>query len=202
MATTKLAKRQGKGMGKNHPIRIRARVNAERAVSLRADGLTYREIAEIVGYHDAQHAAHSIDNALTRTLTLATDKLRSLEARRLDRLTAKLTAKLEADAPDPDKARYIADPEAYDKAQARYEAHALQVIDRVLKVSGQRAKLLGLDKPVVSLVEHSGTAQPTETLSLSQANADKLAELEARWGAPPIDVTAKVRDHDTEHKSP
>lgn len=92
-----------------------------RALELRRDGLTYREIAEKVGYKGPSSAYRGIMAALRRTQQPPADALRKLELERLDLAAAAIVEKV--------------------------LAGDLQAIDRWVRLSESRRRLLGLDAP-------------------------------------------------------
>lgn len=96
------------------------------ALELRKAGASYRQIANALGFKGPSGAHAAVAQALTDTLSEATDALRTLEAERLDALMVALW-----------------------KTATQGNQGA---IDRVLKVMERRARLLGLDAPVKSEV--------------------------------------------------
>lgn len=91
------------------------------ALELRRAGLDYQSIAEQVGYANKSGAFKAVQAALRRGFVEPASDLRDLEAERLDRLQAAVwPAALRGDT---------------------------KAIDRVLRISDQRAKLLGLNAP-------------------------------------------------------
>lgn len=96
-------------------------------LELRRAGLTYDLIAQQVGYSNASGAHHAYTRALKRTLSEAgADDLRAMELDRLDRL------------------QRMAWPLA---AQGN-----LRAIDSILRIMTRRARLMGLDAPIVQEV--------------------------------------------------
>lgn len=91
-----------------------------RCVELAAQGLSYDEIAQTVGYAGRGSAYKAIAAALRAQQAPAVDELRALEVERLDALQRSCwDAALEGDIPS---------------------------VDRVLKVIAARVRLLGLDQ--------------------------------------------------------
>ena len=96
-----------------------ARQRAVRAMQLREEGMTYGEIAEIVGYANRSAAFNAIDRELGRMEQHTVEKLRRSEGNRLDRLDAVVMPKaLKGD---------------------------MWAVDRVLNIQARRAKLFGID---------------------------------------------------------
>ena len=90
------------------------------ALKLRSEGLTYRQIAELLGINTST-AYRRVENALRAIPADGVEEMRQLEGERLDKLHAALWDRaLEGD---------------------------LQAIDRLLTISNRRAKLFGLDAP-------------------------------------------------------
>ena len=90
------------------------------ALKLRSEGLTYRQIAELLGINTST-AYRRVENALRAIPADGVEEMRQLEGERLDKLHAALWDRaLEGD---------------------------LQAIDRLLTISNRQAKLFGLDAP-------------------------------------------------------
>ena len=84
--------------GANRPRRLRARERDRRAVELRAAGLTFAAIGVQLGVSD-EAARKAVNRALDATrvdIAQATDRLRALEAERLNTAAAVLSPKVEA----------------------------------------------------------------------------------------------------------
>lgn len=122
--------------GHDHPRRprngrgryVRSLDNAERdaaACRLRAEGLTFDEVATRLGYADRSAARRAIEAALAATVAEPAAILRQLELQRLDALHRTAWALLDAEDADV----------------------RLKAIDRALRVMERRARLLGLDAP-------------------------------------------------------
>jgi len=108
---------------KTSPRRLQAAKKQVKALELRVQGLSFRQIALELKYKGPSGAHKAVDAALERTIREPADQLRQLELERLDRLQIM-----------PYKqATVIGDP----KATAS-----------VLKIMERRAKLLGLDAPI------------------------------------------------------
>jgi len=106
---------------KTSPRKIKAAIREAEAVALRVEGLSFRAIAERLGYANPGSAYRAVMRGLERLFpTEKAEALRKLELARLDRLIQVLWPRVE---------------------EGDYDA-----IDRVLKVISLRARLLGLDK--------------------------------------------------------
>ncbi len=103
---------------------VNAHERTLQALELRKAGMAYNVIADKLGYRSKQAAWQAVHNALKKTLQEPADEVRALELERLDALY---------------KAMY---PQAL--------KGNLGAVDRCLKISERRAKLLGLDAPVKS----------------------------------------------------
>lgn len=100
-------------------------------LELRKAGLTLREIASRTGV-SVSMAKKDLDRALADLLTeqnTRAEDWRALELERLEKMHVALWAKVITDRPD------------------------FAAVDRVLRIAERRAKLLGLDAPVRSIME-------------------------------------------------
>lgn len=115
------------------------------ALELRIAGCTFEQIAAKVGYADKSGAWKAVKSALELTLQPAADELRELESQRLDKLWNAL----------------------FDRAAGGDE----KVIDRMIKISERRSKLLGLDMPISVRIQPDmgGGAPPIEPTDYRQA---------------------------------
>lgn len=104
------------------PRMVAARQRQAQAVQLRIAGATLEAIAAKLGYGTPAAAHNAIQAALNRTVQLPAAELRELELRRLDALLMALW-------PNATKG-------------------GLETIDRVLRISDRRVRLLGLDAPI------------------------------------------------------
>lgn len=98
---------------------LAARQRALYALDLRAQGLTLREIAPLAGYSSTGAVYNALDRELGRMVDHNAEKLRKLEAERLDKMLG------------------VAFPKAMQGN--------LWALDRVLAIAQRRAKLFGLD---------------------------------------------------------
>lgn len=96
------------------------------ALKLRSEGLTYRQIAELLDINTST-AYRRVENALRAIPADGVEEMRQLEGERLDKLHAALWDRaLEGDLP---------------------------AIDRLLTISARRSKLFGLDSPTRQINE-------------------------------------------------
>lgn len=123
------------------------------ALNLRRAGLTYREIAERVGYSSDAVACRAVQGLLKRTSAESVEELRATENDRLDRLQIAVWA----------------------DAMLGNERAVLSV----LRILERRAKLNGLDAPVrQELTGANGGAIRTEDVGLTDAERmEKLAAI-------------------------
>jgi hypothetical protein len=104
----------------------------EKAVKLRAMGHTYEQIAAMCGYSGRQSAQKAVQNELKRRVSSNVDEMRTLQHLALEELWRLLWSRL----------------------YTKKGIVALRVVDRLLKVMDQEAKLYGLYMP-------RGQAAPT-----------------------------------------
>lgn len=101
--------------------RAEQRARAATALRMRTEGASFATIADELGYATPNSACKSVQSLLRRVEHEAADEARALEGARLDALhNAVWPAALAGDLPS---------------------------VDRVLKISERRSKLLGLDAP-------------------------------------------------------
>lgn len=113
--------------GATHPKSMSVAVKQAQAMRLRAGGMTFRAIADELGYRSEQAAYKAVKTGLQKTLREPADELRTLEAERLDRLLEGLWEKaISGDT---------------------------WSVDRVLNIMKRRAELLGLDSTGAGDVE-------------------------------------------------
>lgn len=119
--------------------------NDAAATKLRGQGLTYQQIAEKLGMGSRTRAHEAVKRCLAETLGPPAEELRTLEAERLDDLTRKAYEILTADHIVIQHGKIVRDE---DGNPVRDHDPVLKAIDRILRVSAERRKLLGLDVPV------------------------------------------------------
>ena len=144
------------------------------AARLRSRGRTYSQIAEELGYCDKGAAHHAVARVFDGFRVEARDLLIKIELDKLDMMTRAVIDVLEAKHYLVSDGRivYIGAKDDPDHRELLDDAPVLQAVDRLLKISDRRAKLLGLDAP--KRVEVSDT-----TPDLDAAVRDLAAELAA-----------------------
>jgi len=114
------------------------------AARLRSAGVTYRGIAEALGICDASAARKSVERALLATVAEPSEELRRLEILKLDQMSVVAWEILE-----DQHVRVSAGRVMYAGGVPVEDTRpVLAAIDRLLKISERRAKLMGLDAPV------------------------------------------------------
>ena len=111
---------------------VKALDNQLKALELRKAGVSYQRIADALGYKSASGAHKAVHTALKKTLQEPADELRTLELERMDAALAAIWPSVK---------------------QGQYGA-----IDRYVKLSERRSKLLGLDMPAKLDVTTDGKA--------------------------------------------
>lgn len=109
------------------------------AARLRARWLTYRQIAEEMGYADESGAYRAVQRALKASAQEATEEVRRQEVERLDDMARKVMEVIER------RHVVVSGNNRYDDLQD--DQPTLQAIDRLLKIQERRARYLGLDAP-------------------------------------------------------
>ena len=112
------------------PQDILATIDQREALQLRAQGLSFRAIADTQGCSPSTAKAR-VDAALDKTLREPADHLRELELERLDQLFEV----------------------AFARATDQESKGVLFGVDRCLTIMDRRARLLGLDAPIRRIVE-------------------------------------------------
>ncbi|MEU6785914.1 helix-turn-helix domain-containing protein [Nonomuraea angiospora] len=118
---------------------------------LRLQGLTLAAIATELGLSTAT-VHRRIEAFLTDNVDPAADQLRRLELARLDDLQAKAYRVMETTHYVVDKGSVV----LWQDEPLVDDGPVLQAIDRLVRISERRAKLLGLDAPVKQQVEVNG----------------------------------------------
>jgi hypothetical protein len=121
---------------------VSAALRATQAVQLRAQGLTYEEIASRAGYASRGAAHNAVQRALAEYRQPIIEDARKLEEMRLDMLLASIWPQCF------DREETKTDKEGNEKREKKLAN--LFAVDRVLAIAERRAKLLGLDTPVQS----------------------------------------------------
>lgn len=131
-----------------------------KAARLRAQGHTYRHIAEELGFHDLWHARDQIQKVLKETLQEAGDDLRAAERDRLDRLSVAAWGVLDRQHITVSNGSVI----RVDGEPLIDDAPTLQAIDRLLRISESRRKLEGLDAPARVSVDAENLGREIDTI--------------------------------------
>lgn len=137
------------------------------AVRLRTAGYGYLEIANKLGYANESGAYKAVQRALAAVPVEDVTELRALEAARLDRISEELSNLLLVKVPLVVDGRWIVDQN--DKS-LRDPASVVAIVDRLLRVSEQRARLFGLNAPAPE-------APKRPRLELSDAHIALLQQL-------------------------
>jgi len=113
---------------------------------LRARDYTYQQIADATGFTSRTGARFAVERALARTITEPGEELRRIELMKLDALARAAWRVLEARHYLVSQGRLIRLEDGAPPLED--DGPVLQAIDRLLKISERRSKLLGLDSPV------------------------------------------------------
>ena len=113
------------------------------AARLRADGCTYQQIADQLGFSHRDLARRSVARALAATVREPADELRHLELIRLDALWVEATKVMTAEHLTVSHGKVV----EVDGVPLKDDGPVLSAIDRLLKIMERRAKLVGLDAP-------------------------------------------------------
>lgn len=125
-ADSRRPKRKRRSQSPSNPEVIARRERDAECVRLRRNGLTFDAIARTLGYSDSGHAYNAFTAFMRAYPKEDVDTARQLECDRLDAMQAAIWARV---LDDQDSNQHWA-------------------MDRALKISDQRARLLGLNKPV------------------------------------------------------
>jgi len=115
-----------------------------KAVELRGRGHTYAEVAEALGMSHASSARKAVERALVATVAEPCAELRRLELLKLDQLSAVAWGVLGAEHPVVSDGKIM----VHDGVALTDPMPTLHAIDRLLKISERRCRLLGLDAPI------------------------------------------------------
>jgi hypothetical protein len=107
-----------------HTRDVNAASRAALAIQLRAQSLTYDEIARRCGYGTAQSAHKAVQRELNRVVVTNIEELRKEELASLNQLEATCWQRLNDE---------------------EYAGGKLFAVDRILQIKERRAKLMGLD---------------------------------------------------------
>jgi hypothetical protein len=143
---------------------------------LRSEGRTLQQIASQLGFSDRSSARRAISRALAAAVREPAEELVILECLRLDALTRAAWEVLEAEHHVVSAGRLVHGP---DGAPLRDDGPMLCAIDRLIRISERRCRLLGLDAPPRSRVQ--AIDEPT----VDRAIRELEAELADRSPVPP-----------------
>lgn len=142
MANPNQAARDGNG----HYIRNAITVERDaRAADLRAEGLTFQQIADELGFPDKSQAHKAVRRALHDIIKGPAEKLLQQEVTRLDTLYEEALEVLQRDHVTVSHGRIIKDD---DGNPILDDGPKLAAIDRLVKIRESYRRLLGLDQPV------------------------------------------------------
>jgi len=145
------------------------------ACRLRTTGMTYAQVAEQLGYHDASHARQGVERAMTATLSEPAEALRQLELLKLDQMSAVAWRVLDTPTPIVSAGKIM----VLNGVALRDPMPVLAAIDRLLRISERRCRLLGLD----AVIRVGGISMADIDAELARLDA----ELAARPGSEPDD---------------
>jgi hypothetical protein len=152
----RIPRRKGRPLVKNPTLDPEMTARAAAAVELRLRGHTYQHIADALGWKRHTSPRAVVQRALRNMLQEPCDELRQVEAWRLDRLASHLWP-TDADLEPATPCESIQDEEERINDQDRRESARVKrlnsKIDRLLKIMERRARLMGIDVPVVHKLE-------------------------------------------------
>jgi hypothetical protein len=123
------------------------------AVRMRTAGHSLQQISDYLEYGGTSNVHRAIKRVLAETVQEPAEELRQMELDRLDALAQRVWAVLEAQHVTVSNGRIVylgSEPLADD-------APVLNAVDRLVKISESRRKLLGLDAP--AKVQSEGTVR-------------------------------------------
>lgn len=112
------------------------------AARLRSEGATYKQIAEQLGYCDKGEAWRAVQRALTMIVKEPAEKLRQVEAAKLDELYVEALEVLERDHVMVSHGRIVV---GEDGQPLLDDGPKLQAVAQLLKVRESYRRLFGLD---------------------------------------------------------
>ena len=155
-----------------------AHIDAD-AARLRAEGKTYRQIAEIQGC-SVPTAFHRVERACKAVPVEAVESLRTVEIERLDLLQRVALEQLVTDQPKIDHGRVVRDDDGTPMID---QAAKLTALDKLLKIAERRARLLGLDQPTRIAQEVTVFAAGSEIDREVERLAQQLAAIDPGTGS-------------------
>lgn len=147
------------------------------ACRLRVAGYTYEQIAETMGYSSAALVRNDVKRALDRYVEeqkRPIEELRARELAALDRAQQVVTEVMESDHLKVNNGQVVMyhDPERGEDVKLLDEGPKLAAVDRVVKISESRRKLLGQDAPSKVETQVGGTVE--YVMKVSQEEMDQL----------------------------
>lgn len=121
------------------------------AVEYRRRGMTYRQIAVAMGVKSQKTAYEAVQRGLSDAIQEPADEVRQLELERLDEYQRHALKVLATQHFHVSQGVVVVHPDTDQPVPD--DSPVLAALDRLLKISERRAKLLGLDAPVRSKVE-------------------------------------------------
>jgi hypothetical protein len=122
-----------------------------RAVEYRRRGLTYRQIASEMGWKNQASAYEAVQRGLNDAIAEPAGEVRQLELERLDEYQRYALRVLAAPHLVVSQGVVVINPA--NGQPLTDDAPVLAALDRLLKISERRAKLLGLDAPARARIE-------------------------------------------------
>jgi hypothetical protein len=169
------------------PRRVGIAERRAKAARLRAQGLTYEQIARQCGHRSASNAVQDVQRYLVDTAREATDEVRAIEVARLDQILYELAQTqievmkiLQRRHVVVSNGRVVSDRDGIDLIDDGVSLNAiaqlLAIQDRRLKVQDRRARLLGLDAPT----KHEVVTLDAVDAEIQRLNAEiaRTADLE------------------------
>lgn len=160
-----------------------------RAIELRKAGLSFHEIAQALGLSNAAAASDAVRTGLERWGSEEVDELRRLEMARLDHLTRRIWPKCIG---RPGRQGGVNDDGTLIDPVPEVDPD-LQYIRMYLRVSDQRAKLVGMYAPDEIKFSHQVEMEPQVTEDLS-----RFLELVDNVAANQTVIDAEVVEEDDE----
>jgi hypothetical protein len=136
-------------------------------VQLRAQRLTFDEIARRAGYASPGAARNAIQRELERTVSENIDELRREELDMLNRLHAAVWP-----LAVPDDGGDLQIKEDDDEEVKKKKRASLFAVDRIVAISDRRSKLMGLEKPT------KGDIQSSNMVVIREVPAGYLGEVQ------------------------
>jgi hypothetical protein len=121
------------------------------AVELRRRNLTYRQIAAQMGWKSQKTAYEAVHRGLADAIQEPADEVRRLELERLDEYARHALRVLATPHLVVSQGIVVVHPVSEEPLTD--DQPVLQALDRLIKISERRSRLLGLDAPVKTRVE-------------------------------------------------